>query len=192
MKGLVFGQLEVISRGETKNSDGTLKWLCLCSCGALKEIGRCNLVKIKNSTISCGCLRQKHGASGTPEYQAWTAMKRRCENPEDARYSSYGARGITVSLDWALFENFFNDVGIRPTDQHSLDRADNSKGYFKENVKWSTVEEQMNNKQNTRLLVVGNETKSLQEWCRQLGLNPKTVSTRIHRGWSDASALQIN
>lgn len=189
MIGEKYGMLEVVSRGTSKNSDGTLKWVCKCECGTLKEIARCNLVKKKNATVSCGCINQKHGCTDTPEYDAWCAMRRRCENPKDTRYSEYGGRGITVCERWQIFTNFLEDVGKRPTMEHSLDRQDNNKGYFKENVGWSTTKQQMNNKQNTHMLTVDGETKPLQIWCELLGLNPKTVSTRLCRGWSAARAL---
>lgn len=191
MIGQLFGKLIVIERGVTKNSDGTLKWLCQCDCGNKKEIARSNLVKLKNSTKSCGCLHQQHGMTGTPEYQAWTSMHRRCTSPLDARYADYGGRGIAVCEEWSLFETFFKDVGIRPSIEHSIDRVNNNLGYYKDNVKWSTPEEQMRNKQNTRFLTVDDVTKSLQDWCAALQLNPKTVSTRLCRGWSDRAALEL-
>jgi hypothetical protein len=191
MIGERYGLLVVIDKGTLKNTDGTIKWLCHCDCGNLKEVSRANLVKLKNSTKSCGCLLQKHGYTGTPEYQSWTAMRRRCQSPKDIRYANYGGRGIKVCERWSIFLNFLEDIGIRPSAFHSLDRIDNEGNYEPDNVKWSLPAEQMNNRTNTRFLTYGGQTKSLQEWCKLLNLNSKTVSTRICRGWSVEAAFDV-
>ena len=72
-----------------------------------------------------------HGMSKTPEYYAWNGMKRRCFNPNHKAYSNYGDRGITVCDRWLNFENFFADMGLKPTPKHSLDRIDNDSDYNK-------------------------------------------------------------
>lgn len=89
----------------------------------------------------------KHGMFGTPEYKAWSAMIQRCSNPKDSRYYSHGGRGIKVCDEWrASFENFYKDMGDRPSDKHSLDRIDNDGNYEPTNCKWSTQSEQNFNK----------------------------------------------
>ena len=88
----------------------------------------------------------KHGMFGTPEYKAWAAMIQRCTNPNDNRYVSHGTRGIVFCEEWKSFEKFYEDMGNRPTEKHSLDRKDNDKGYCKENCRWATQSEQNFNK----------------------------------------------
>ena len=89
----------------------------------------------------------KHGMTNTPEYRAWQEMIQRCYNPNGNRYHRYGGRGITVCARWLeSFENFYKDMGDRPSIRHSLDRKDNDLGYYKENCRWATPGQQAYNK----------------------------------------------
>lgn len=117
----------------------------------------------KNPLTSCGCQRSKmridylktenkyHGQSSagkrSPEYKSWFNMKARCYNPKNNRYQAYGGRGIRVCDRWLnSYINFFEDLGPRPTPDHSLDRIDVNGMYEPGNCKWSTFAEQMANK----------------------------------------------
>ena len=75
-------------------------------------------------------MTKTHGMTKTPEYQSWIYMKKRCFNPNHKRYSDWGGRGITICDRWKnSFENFFADMGLKPTPKHSLDRIDNDGDY---------------------------------------------------------------
>lgn len=91
-------------------------------------------------------MKVKHGMYGTPEYRAWYHMKGRCRNKNNNRYNSHGGRGIDYCEEWSNFENFYKDMGDRPSLKHSLDRIDNNKGYNKENCRWATQSQQSINK----------------------------------------------
>jgi hypothetical protein len=56
----------------------------------------------------------------------------------------YGGVGITVCERWRSFAKFLADMGERPRDK-TIDRIDGTKGYYKENCKWSTDIEQQRN-----------------------------------------------
>lgn len=89
--------------------------------------------------------KQRHGLRNTKVYSTWNKINMRCYNENDVGYRLYGAKGITFDYRHD-FIGFFNEVGHPPTNKHSIDRIDNSLGYIKGNMKWSTLEEQARNK----------------------------------------------
>ena len=91
-------------------------------------------------------MNTTHGLSGTPEYIAWNDMRQRCNNSNNGCYQYYGGRGITVDSCWDTFQQFIDDMGPRPSSQHSLERVDNNLGYCPSNCVWATKPEQINNR----------------------------------------------
>lgn len=90
---------------------------------------------------------EKHGYTGTPEYLAWRNMIDRCTRPNHFAFKNYGARGILVCPEWIEgFRFFIEDMGDRPSPEHSLDRIDNAKGYQKDNCAWTTRRQQTINR----------------------------------------------
>jgi hypothetical protein len=81
-----------------------------------------------------------------PLYYTWANMLSRCSNPKAPNYADYGGRGIFVCQRWFHFKNFVEDMGIKPSDNHSIDRINNDLGYSPANCKWSTRKEQNSNK----------------------------------------------
>ena len=82
-----------------------------------------------------------------PGYRSWASMIQRCHNERNEAYPRYGGRGLEVyqpSRDDSL--NFFNDVGVRPAPGLTLERLDNSKGYFPGNVAWADRKAQAANR----------------------------------------------
>jgi lambda repressor-like predicted transcriptional regulator len=134
----------------------------------------------------------KHGYAGTPTYAAWKAMKARCHNPNVKSYQEYGARGVSVCQRWrASFAAFLEDMGEKPSPQHTLDRRENTKGYEPGNVRWATQREQQQNKTNNVLLTHNGQTKVLTEWARQAGVSLSTLKERLARGWPLSEAVTM-
>ena len=79
-----------------------------------------------------------------PEYHAWWNAKERCTNPEHQRWYTHGGRGIKFLF--ATFEEFYAEIGPRPSPAHSLDRKNNDGHYEVGNVRWATRSEQQKNK----------------------------------------------
>ena len=152
ISGQRFGQLTAI---EPSGIDlgRRITWLCQCDCGR-KTVIRGTYLR-KGSTVNCGCddrrIHIKHGKHQTPEYRTWDNMKQRCYNPNRAQFKYYGGRGITVHERWRdSFENFYEDMGPKPSQQHSIDRKEVDGNYGPDNCQWATKSEQQQNKRNSR------------------------------------------
>ena len=138
---------------------------------------------------SRGHYNPTHGASRTPEYRTWQAMRARCETLTDSAYRNYGARGIRVCSRWSDFSTFLSDVGFRPSPRHTLHRINNDGNYEPGNCAWVTGLVQGNNKRNNHVISWDGRSMTISEWSRELGINYRTLTARIRRGWALARAL---
>lgn len=131
-----------------------------------------------------------HGLSDSSEYKIWQLMKERSFNKNNPGYKNYGARGIIMCKRWLKFENFYADMGPRPSLKHSIDRINNDKSYSRSNCRWATLKQQANNKRNSRKITFNGETKTLAQWSESTGLLITTIFNRIKRNnWSIKRAL---
>lgn len=117
-------------------------------------------------------------------------MKDRCYNAKSEEYPRYGERGITVCDRWLeSFENFYADMGDKPSPELTLERVDNNAGYSPENCIWATEHQQKMNRRVTVYLTYDGVTKTLVEWCEEKDLDQPLVRSRIKQGWSVARAF---
>lgn len=136
-------------------------------------------------------MYRTHNKTYSAEYQAWRNMLNRCHNPADPGYPRYGGRGIIVCDEWRNdFSAFYRYVGDRPSDAHSIDRIDNDKGYEPGNVKWSTKQEQQRNFRKNTLVTFNGKTMCISAWADHVGINRKTLSERLRKGWTIAEAMR--
>jgi hypothetical protein len=122
------------------------------------------------------------------EYRTWQAMWSRCTNPNVPGYPNYGGRGIKVSKRWEAFENFISDMGPRPPGMR-LGRLDIDGDYTPKNCRWMSLSESMNNRTDSTVLEYDGRQMSIADWARETGINPKTISARLRRGWTVADSL---
>jgi len=194
--GQQFGRLTATALGSRRQGRSMMS--CECSCGSIVEIQCCNLVS--GHTQSCGCLKKAaaagvgqnnttHGLSKSSEYSIWARMFQRCTNPNRENYADYGGRGITVCPEWSSFEQFYADMGPRPSKDHSLDRIDNNGNYCKENCRWATRKEQQNNKRSSSLLEFNGQVQTVSQWASSVGMHVSVLVSRLKRGWDMDRAL---
>lgn len=105
-------------------------------------------------------------------------MRNRCDpNKKNAvkRYVSLG-----VCPEWESYDRFFQNMGPRP-EGTSLDRIDNTKGYYPENCRWASMKEQIRNKSNNRWITHDGKTLPLCDWAEKLGVRSDTLLKRLNR-----------
>jgi hypothetical protein len=119
-------------------------------------------------------------------------MKDRCYNPNNKQFVDYGGRGIKVCDRWAIpsgFQNFLEDMGRRPSSDHSLDRIDVNGDYCPENCRWATRKEQCRNKRSNKLLTWKGRTQCMSQWADDFAISYVCLKSRLRRGWSTEKAL---
>lgn len=181
LTGQIFGRLTVIEFAYSLSN--TQLWKCLCECGEIRFIPTANLRS--GHTRSCGCLKidGKHGSCAAPEYHIWVGIRTRCLTASNKAYKHYGGRGIKICERWGEFNNFFADMGQRPSPKHSVERVDNNGDYCPENCVWAVQKAQARNKRTNRYITFNGETLCLKDWSLKLKIPHSTLSKRLAK-WS--------
>lgn len=194
ISGKRFGRLTVVR--PDYRTGCTSFWLCKCDCGNETIVSGSDLKS--GRTRSCRCLhkellsaRQKiHGMTDKhPAYNTWRGMIQRCNYPKHICYHRYGGRGITVCPEWRRFDRFWKDMGKTWYRGGTIERIDKNGNYEPSNCKWATYKEQANNSRRNKLLTVNGITKTMRNWCDELGVSYYKVRSRIRYGWTHERAL---
>jgi hypothetical protein len=159
LTGQRFGRLTVIEP-TGRYHRGNQFWLVVCDCGQKKEVAFSSLRS--GDTKSCGGhsrqggdhrLRKPPTRGEIRAYHSWKTMRQRCRNPNNARFPSYGGRGISVCERWNKFVNFLADMGPR-RDGFTIERVDVNGNYCPENCIWLPRYKQGQNRQDSRHLEI--------------------------------------
>jgi hypothetical protein len=198
--GKVFGYVAVKSFSHVKN--GHAYYHCVCTkCGETSDKIGSHLKKYALSKAGGGCrccFRKEihkvttiHGMDGSPELKCWRAIKSRCTNKNSSEYFNYGGRGITMCDRWTnSFQHFYNDMGPRPSNKHSIDRIDNNGNYEPDNCRWATQTEQINNRRVTLFINYLGKKTPLKFVSNKTGIPYAILYTRITRlGWAAEKAI---
>jgi hypothetical protein len=189
--GETFGILTAI-KSVRKDKHYNYSWLFKCICGKLKIISKSAVVN--GHTKSCGCFLKSeemkkirtrpktHGMRYTRTYSSWKSMLDRIRNKNYGKYYN----NLPIAKRWYTFINFYKDMGDRPLGM-TLDRIDNSKGYFPSNCRWATYKEQSRN----RSTVIVYKGETAKDGSLRLGGSHVLISKRLQRGWSIKDAFLI-
>lgn len=156
--------------------------ICKCDAGHIKKVKLSHWKSGDGGVCKkCHCRRiaTKHGQAGsdisksTPAYKAWVQMRARVSSDE-----SYVRRGIICCEEWTSFEKFLSDMGSPPL-KYELDRIDGNKGYYKENCRWVTHEQNNANRTNLRMITYDGKTMCVAHWEKYLGVKPETLRKKL-------------
>jgi hypothetical protein len=152
LTGRTFSSWTVLRRGR-QNAWGQTSWVCRCVCGKQRTVLGAPL-KAGKST-NCGCLQraaqsarmQGHGMTGTPPWNTWMAMRKRCREPGNIGWANYGGRGIRVCKEWdESFEAFWRDMGPSWEPGLTIERLDVNGHYEPRNCVWLPLSDQLRNR----------------------------------------------
>lgn len=189
--GKSFGRLKVVGFGKEHN------FICECRCGNIKEYVPKNVVS--GAIVSCGCYSKEitidrmttHGGCSGGEiervYRIWNGMKQRCNNTNNDHYNDYGGRGIRICDEWLNDYEIFKQWALSNgySDELSIDRIDNDKGYCPDNCRWTTSKVQRWNQRPHKkhkkqiLWEIDGITKPAIDWCNEYNISLPTVQYRI-------------
>lgn len=205
--GTIKGSVIVISHSrQIRDSKKSYKFIinCQCNCGEFCSFETGNFKRINNpmcgncknraeyKTINGNSTRKDDNELEYKSYYTWKAMRRRCTDEKDKRYSRYGGRGIKVCERWKdSYKNFLEDMGIPPSTNHSIERLNNDGDHEPKNCIWGTKGEQANNKSNNRNITAFGKTQTLMQWADETGIKRETIAKRLNSGKSPEIALSV-
>lgn len=170
--------------------------MCKCDCGNEKWM-RPDYVETGHSK-TCGCGKRHdgavtHGESKTRLYMIWGRMIERCNDHSKYGTERYGRRGIIVCDEWKNYDKFARwakENGY--SDDLTIERIDNNRGYCPDNCKWIKREKQARNRGTTHWVEYQGRRMSLAEACEIAGMPYKQVFARINdMQWPVDKALSI-
>jgi len=153
MIGLRFGKWIVVGEAEHTSGNKTKNYWCLCDCGTKQKVRVDGLRSGRSKwCLNCRTIQLKkrvttHNLHLSSTYCIWRGILKRCKLPSHPSYRWYGGRGISVCDRWLKFENFLEDMGMRPPGLQ-IDRKDLNGNYEKSNCRWVTPKENQNNRRN--------------------------------------------
>lgn len=184
LSGHIFGRLTVLRRVGVRRGYAT--WLCRCECGTEVEVSSDKL-KCGRRT-KCGWVNHRARSGKQRAKASWDKMMRRCFDPNDDHWNSYGGRGITVCKRWRRFEGFFEDMGERGVGL-TIERLDINGNYEPVNCVWATDAIQRRNRRDTIYVDYGGLRRKLRDLIDELGADYSVVRGRLLIGWSLDRAL---
>lgn len=137
------------------------------------------------------CIKDDfHYMTRTRFYRIWFHMKFRSTDPRSPDYHRYGPHtGRGMCETWESFDVFYRDMFPTYSEDKTLERIDNSRGYSKENCRWATNMEQQANKVNNRIVRYKGEDMHLAEFCRRAGVTRAAITRHLNAGLNGDEAV---
>lgn len=190
-----FNRLTVIKEVEKRNY--FRHFLCKCDCWNEKIVRWHSLVIWH--TKSCWCYhrdimsepkpnRIKYGEStkNNKLYKIYSWIIQRCNNPNRKAYKDYWWRWI--KCEWKNFWEFLRDMKPTYKEWLEIDRIDNNWNYCGRNCRWSTRQENNNNRRVTKRY----KWFTLWELAYIFWASINTLKCRIKRHWDPFYNIEFN
>ena len=188
--------------GEKDNSGHKL-YKCVCNkCGYEKICSYGNVHG--KSQIATICNHVKQVGEYTVPVREWKIkriggiyknMIRRCTNPKDKDYVSYGKRGISVCDEWMRDQRMFEDWAIANgyDDGMSIDRIDPDRGYSPDNCRWIPLAENSRRAGKVNNINAGGMSLTGRQWAEKLGVGKNKINKLLReRGEKETIEFILN
>lgn len=160
LTGCTFSKLTAICPSGLTASGNTI-WLCKCECGGTRGVINTDLTRGRVKSCGCGRNRSINKVVKNAELKKFKVAHKHMldrvlgDRPFDAQY--YKGR-INICKKWMIFDGFYEDMYVSFLEHYNeygskhttLDRIDNNGDYCKENCKWATLYEQVENRRNQK------------------------------------------
>jgi hypothetical protein len=169
---------------------------CICLVCQKIVCKRCLKEKVKDGWGRLYCPSCTNLATTHPLYGIWNTIKQKCFNPNYRDYVNYGALGRSMFNVWRYdfleFVKYIEEnLGPKPSPDHSLERINNDVGYFPDNLRWATKAEQAINKRTSLVnrknysledtILYNNKTITLALFSEIVSLDPKVTLSRANQ-----------
>lgn len=166
---------------------------CLC-CGKTFKVDLQNALRIQQKCccIQCSknlekdleCFHEKH-----PLYSRWLSMRQRCYNSNNTNAKNYKDRGIEIEPYLQDFKQYVSYVSSlpnyieNPSKYYQLDRIDNSRGYYRGNLRWvdlsiQSVNKRPSPKKHWSKHIGISFNKRTQKWCARVNWKGQQIYSK--------------
>jgi hypothetical protein len=156
-------------------------WLCQCKCGKFSVIEGAQLGRSRRQ--SCGCIGRLSSTARSIQ-SILNSIKSRCYRRSDPNFYRYGALGITVCKRWLdSAEAFVDDMGPRPSKEHTLMRRDLAENFTPENCFWGTKQDARRSQKRVGIRQISSigKTLNLSQWAEELGISREAMRQRLNK-----------
>lgn len=189
--GKKFGSITVLEYKGTNEYQNNI-FLCSCDCGN-KIIRRYSAILQTKSNGCPNCRSKYRDINKTIEfkhlYSVWMDIANRTNKNNKHHRSCYKENNIEMCNEWKIsFRNFYNwalkngykyEKLPNRFNKYTIDRIDPYKGYYPENCRWITIQEQQLHKTNNKIIEWQGKPYKLWELSDKYNIDREVLYNRL-------------